>query len=122
MCGPIQFLAVGVPGLEPGTSASQTQRASQLRHTPFAGCKYTIHPRADKAQLRRTDKKEPFVERGGTPQTALRWPNINIGDAHLRDVLGQASLSTDKSHHIPVHEPLHSIIRDAMTTILVQVA
>lgn len=65
MCGPIQFLAVGVPGLEPGTSASQTQRASQLRHTPFAGCKYTIHPRADKAQLQRTDKKEPFVERGG---------------------------------------------------------
>gem|GEM_PF-5946229 len=25
---------VGVPGLEPGTSWSQTMRASQLRHTP----------------------------------------------------------------------------------------
>ncbi len=29
--------SVGVPGLEPGTSASQTQRASQLRHTPPIG-------------------------------------------------------------------------------------
>ncbi len=27
---------VGVPGLEPGTSASQTQRANQLRYTPLA--------------------------------------------------------------------------------------
>ena len=30
---------VGVPGLEPGTSWSQTMRASQLRHTPRSGLK-----------------------------------------------------------------------------------
>ncbi len=32
-------LVVGVPGLEPGTSWSQTMRASQLRHTPIGGLK-----------------------------------------------------------------------------------
>src|SRR4051812_22920288 len=29
-----ESLEVGVPGLEPGTSCSQSRRASQLRHTP----------------------------------------------------------------------------------------
>ncbi len=27
---------VGVPGFEPGTSASRTQRAAKLRHTPMS--------------------------------------------------------------------------------------
>jgi hypothetical protein len=33
---------VGVPGLEPGTSWSQTMRASQLRHTPIGEGKRRI--------------------------------------------------------------------------------
>ncbi len=34
---------VGVPGLEPGTSWSQTMRASQLRHTPMSEKKRARH-------------------------------------------------------------------------------
>lgn len=36
--------SVGVPGFEPGTSAPQTQRASQLRHTPNNETQYNVSP------------------------------------------------------------------------------
>ena len=32
----VKILLVGVKGLEPSTSWSQTRRASQLRHTPVS--------------------------------------------------------------------------------------
>ena len=40
--GSNEFLLVGVRGLEPPASASQTRRASQLRHTPSSMCKTRV--------------------------------------------------------------------------------
>ena len=44
---------VGVPGLEPGASRSQTERDSQLRHTPTQGSQYEI----ELADFSRNEKK-----------------------------------------------------------------
>ncbi len=59
---------VGVPGLEPGTSASQTQRASLLRHTPLCAASILAASLADKGRTNLSmtpQTKEPLAARGG---------------------------------------------------------
>ena len=55
---PAYYLVVGLPGFEPGTSASRTQRATKLRYSPRRVPSQPDNPSRYKEKVRKATSRQ----------------------------------------------------------------